>query len=126
MKPTSEQLAKLPKWAQDHIEDLTRQRDASVESLNKFCDSQTPSRFRVEDRPCTGESAGPSHKVCYIQGHTLYVEWAGIELRIDANDYGNRENEIGLSWSTADGTREVAMVPRSFNAVNLKTKENLK
>ena len=125
MKPTSDQIAKLPKWAQDHIENLSRERDSAVDTLNKFCDNQTPSRFRVEDHPCTGETAGPSHKKSYVQGHTLYVEWAGIELRIEANDYGGRTNEIGLSWSTSM-QREIALIPQSFCQVTLKTQENMK
>jgi hypothetical protein len=30
MKPTEDQIAKLPKWARDHIRTITRERDVSV------------------------------------------------------------------------------------------------
>lgn len=126
MKPTPEQIAKLPRWAQDHLNNISRERDAAIRSLNEFCDNQSPSPFYIEDHPCTGETSGPSRKRIYIQAHAITVEWAGVILNIDANDYGNRKNEIEISWSTAEGTRDVAMVPRCFNAVIIKTKENMR
>ena len=36
MTPTQEQLNKLPKWAQDHIRDIQRQRDIAVQHDLRF------------------------------------------------------------------------------------------
>lgn len=36
--PTPEQIAKLPKWAQQHIEQLTRKRDFATETLAEVLD----------------------------------------------------------------------------------------
>jgi hypothetical protein len=126
MTPTPQQIQKLPKWAQDHIEDLERQRDISIRALNEFCDNQTPSPFYVEDLVCTGEGQGPTPKRCYIQAHSVTVVWAGVEMQIDANDYGGRKNEIGIRWSVRDGGRDVAVIPASFNQILVKTKENMR
>lgn len=125
MKP--EQLVKLPKWAQDYIEKLSRERDVAIQTLNKFCDSETPSPFYIEDNPCTGESGmtGPVRKRRYIQAHAVNVEWAGITLRIDANDYGGRRNEIGIFYGTGTNC-DVALVPMSYGNASLKTKENMR
>ena len=126
MNPTPEQLAKLPRWAQDHIKDITRERDVAVRALNEYCDDQTPSPFYVDEAVCTGEQRGPSIKRRYIQAHTIKVNWAGVELVIDANGYGNRNNEIGLQWSSTNHIREVAMIPQRFQSITLKTQENLR
>jgi len=40
-KPTPEQISKLPRWAQDHIKDLARQRETALEALNSHVDNQT-------------------------------------------------------------------------------------
>lgn len=124
---TPEQLAKLPRWAQDHIKDITRERDVAVRALNEYCDDQTPSPFYVDEMVCTGEQRGPSIKRRYIQAHTIKVKWAGVDLVIDANDYGNRNNEIGLQWSTTPrGCGDVALIPKSFQSVTLKLPVNMR
>jgi methyl coenzyme M reductase subunit D len=81
-QPTPEQLAKLPKWAQEHITDLSRQRDAALNVLNEFQDSQTVSRFYYEDHVCTGEQAGPSSKRRYIQTDRVIVDYKGEEFEL--------------------------------------------
>jgi hypothetical protein len=53
--PTEEQIAKLPKWAQDHIANVERERFVSVRALNEAMDSQTKAAFYCDDYVCTGE-----------------------------------------------------------------------
>jgi len=125
MKPTPEQIAKLPKWAQDYIVNLSRERESAINSLNAFCDSETQSPFYVEESVCTGEQSGPTRKRHYIQAHAINVEWAGVHLRVDANDYGNRRSEIGLSYGTGTHS-DVALIPYSYCQATLKTKENMR
>ena len=39
------EVTKLPKWAQEHIQTIERQRDHATATLKEFLDSQTPSSF---------------------------------------------------------------------------------
>lgn len=122
-QPTPDQIAKLPKWARDHIDNLVRQRTVAVRSLNDFCDASTPSPFKINESVCTGEERGPSNKTSYVQAHTIVVEWKGVELTVSAHDYGNGSG-IKLSWSTIGHTmREVAFVPESYQSARLVAKE---
>src|SRR5262249_53047522 len=97
--PSPEQLAKLPKWAQDHITKLERQREEAIRTLNQALDTQTESSFSVVATPCTGETTGPSFKRAYVQAHSIEVRWRGVELTVDANDYGQNGKGIRLQWS---------------------------
>lgn len=120
-KPTTEQIAKLPRWVQEHIADLVSERETAVRALNEHLDSETPSPFRVQDLVCTGEEQGPSSKTRYIQAHRMEVVYKGIELTIYL-----RDNAIELGWSSEDrAVGEVAMIPYSFQQVRLKAKEQM-
>lgn len=45
MTPTPEQLAKLPKWAQDHIRNLQQKLDVAVSRHSELCDNSKPGPF---------------------------------------------------------------------------------
>jgi hypothetical protein len=125
--PTPEQIQKLPKWAQDYIQNLAREREMSVRALNEFCDNDTPSPFYFEGMVCNGETQGPSSKRRYIQANSITVVWRGIELQVDAHDYGNRGSGIGLRWSTADrAMREAAFVPESYQSARIVAREDMR
>ena len=67
-------VEKLPKWAQDYIKDLIRERENAVTILNEFQDSQTPSKVFYEERACTGEVAGtncPVTKRRYVPARSI-------------------------------------------------------
>lgn len=68
-------ITRLPKWAQEQITDLQRQRDEAIRTLNEATDSQTKSRIWVSRMPCTGETGGgPVQKLQYIQAHSVYFQ----------------------------------------------------
>lgn len=73
---------KLPRWAQDHIKDLQRERDTAVRCLNEFQDAQTASSFYVSRLECTGESQGPTEKRHYIQTDRIHFVWGGNNFEI--------------------------------------------
>ena len=124
--PTPEQIQKLPKWAQDHIQNLTRERETSVRTLNEFCDNDTPSPIYYEEMVCNGETQGPSTKRRYIQTDRIVVMWRGIELEIGAHDYGSSGPGISVQWSVAGGRfRDAAMIPESYQRVRIVSKEDL-
>ena len=119
---TESDMAKLPKWAREHIRDVNRERDIAIRALNKYVDSQTPSPFLIEELESTGEKTGPSFKVRYIQTHRIAVRYAGIYLDVKLPLRG--EKHISLQWSAEDRScRDIAMIPESFCQVRLVTKE---
>ena len=119
---TPEQIAKLPKWAQDHIKKIERERDIAVRELNEWCDSQTPSKVRIDELVVTGEERGPSHKVRYVQTERATFTHSGVELDVSVF----RDGEISLQWSAEDSHGDVAMIPESGNRVRLVSKQNMR
>jgi hypothetical protein len=117
-----DKIKRLPKWAQDHIIHLERERDVSVRKLNDFCDNQTKSPIFIDDLICTGEEKGPSKKRNYIQSKRIELEYSGVYLQIIC-----RDNCIDLNWSNGQyGSGEVAFIPVSFQAARLTSKENMR
>lgn len=78
-------VLKLPKWAQAYIEDLLREREMAIRTLNEFQDSQTPSRIYYEDHACTGEETGPTAKIKYIQSNRITFLVGKHEIDIYSN-----------------------------------------
>lgn len=103
-------IAKLPKWAQQHIKDLKRERDIAVRALNEWTDTQTPGPIFVDELVSTGEQQGPSTKRRYITGRRVSVEWLGVHL-----DVLLRDQAIDLQWSGLNSVhQDVAFIPRSY------------
>lgn len=132
MKPTPDQLSKLPKWVQEYIADLKRERDESLRSLNKWVDDQTPSPVSIPEYLCTGERSGPTEKVRYIQTDEVVFRHAGIELqvRLVGKEVGHghgHDDCIRLQWSDPKRLcNRVAFVPTSFQAAEIITKDNIR
>lgn len=53
--PTKAQVAKLPVWAQNHINRLESERDAAINKLLEFHDEQTETNVFIQDHVCIGE-----------------------------------------------------------------------
>lgn len=123
--PTVEQIAKLPKWAQEYIKDINRERDTAVKELNDYCDSQTPSPVYIDELVSTGEQQGPSSKTRYIQTPRVQFDWQGVSLTVLL-----RDDHIDLQWNGLDrgryGTSECAFIPRSYQSANLVSKANMR
>lgn len=117
-------ISKLPKWAQEHINGLQRQRDAAVKALNESLDTQTKTGIYIDSLECTGEQQGPSHKRRFIQGEVLNFAHAGILLRVSIY----QPDKIQLQWDVTDRTksRDVAMIPQHYCGVDLIAKENMR
>lgn len=119
--PTVEQIAKLPRWAQEHIRDLTRQREAAIGQLTQFTDEQTPSPIYIDEWASTGESKGPTPRKRYIQSDQVRFEYAGLRLEVSI-----KSDNIRLRWSTQGIPNDVAFIPESFCQARLTTKENMR
>ena len=121
-------VGRLPKWAQERIESMERERDTAVNALNAYTEHQTESPFYFDDFLCIGEDGagrGPTFKRVYINGtNEMTVLFKGVELTIilSPNDKG-----MSISWNNADYmSGHVAMVPKSFQQVELIAKENMR
>jgi hypothetical protein len=121
------QIAKLPKWAQDHIRDLERQREVAIKALDDALNTQTESPFYTEDFLCLGEQRGPTTRRRHFQAHRIIVEWRGIRLDVKASDYGNGQSGIGLQWTGKHHrTGDIAFIPTSYQAASLVAPEDMR
>ena len=111
-------IDKLPKWAQEHIENIERERGVAVRALNKYVDGQTPSPISVMEMECTGEGGKPSFKTRYIQGHRISINHEGVELNIIL-----RDGQIDLSWGGPSPLTDVALIPSSYQQAGLVSKK---
>jgi len=121
-------LEKLPKWAQEHIKHLEMERSTALDALNDSVNRQKPSKIYYTDVLSLGEQTGPSFKRFYIQSNQITVESAGVELTIYAsNGDSQRYPGISLQWSRAQRMSGViAAIPKSFQSMELVTKENMR
>lgn len=117
--PEPEQIAKLPKWAQEYIVSLKRERDGALRTEKEYRDTQTPSAFFEEYQ-------GPkNNEVRYIQAINLCCVWRGVRLRISAHDYGNSGHGINLQWSSEPPSGDVAFIPSSHQQARLVSREDM-
>lgn len=128
--PTPEQIAKLPRWTQDHIITLQRERDNAVQALKDFCDAETPSPIFYDDLVSDGDKIGPSVRRKYIQNRKLEILHHGVSLSIllARKDDGQRNGGIQLQW-TAEKRQmngQVAAIPTGFQMIELVAKENMR
>jgi len=112
-KPTKEMLEKLPKWAQERIRDLERERELSVRALNAFVDGQTESAIWVDDGVCSGEESGPSFKRRYIQAHQVTFRVGAQEVYISLDLRDSSELKINC------GGRTMVFQPVASNAMKI-------
>jgi hypothetical protein len=117
-------ITKLPVWAQEHIKEITRERETAIRALNKYVDSQTKAPFYIQELECTGEQQGPSSKKRYIQTNQIEVEYAGVHLSVHLRD----DAVIDLQWGTGGrlAADDVCFQPRSYQSAYLFTKENMR
>jgi len=118
--PTPEQIAKLPKWAQERMADLERRARVAETALREYFDAQTPSEFYVEEYVGVGEGSDKRAQR-YIQTYRMAVERDGVKLTILLHQ---DVKGIELQWNSTNRLmNDVAMVPLSFNKVKILAKE---
>lgn len=116
-------VSKLPKWAQEKIRSLEREKAASINALNRYLDEQTGSCFSVQELVSTGEKVGPSFKTRFVQAHKMNVRHAGLDLSISTLD----ERGIELAWTPINQSiDDVAFIPVSFQRAMLIHPDNMR
>jgi len=120
---------KQPRWVQEYIQKIERERDEAIRWSNNVHDEQTESPFRVTEMVCDGAGSGGgnhSYKTRFIQTHKMEVRHHGIALDILLR---HDDHHIDLSWGsmeegyTTRGSEEIALIPSSYQSVKLVSRE---
>lgn len=118
-------ISKLPKWAQNHVKNLQRERDTAVKALGEYVDNQTESDIYIDNLECIGEGRGPTPIRRYINGeYQVSFDHAGVSLTVSIYP----ENHIELRYGHSErylGGYDIALIPKSTGNMELKTKENM-
>jgi len=109
-------ISKLPKWAQEHITRLERQRDEAKKEREDFLNAQKPSAFYEETSHMLEQRN-------YIQTNRMTCEYDGVKLEIIAYS-GQYGPGIRLSWEGINSS-EVALIPLHHQSVRLVAKEDM-
>jgi hypothetical protein len=123
---TEEQLrakiAKAPLWIQDVANAALQERDEARAELTKHYETQKPSPVYVERY-----DAEHGKRKTFIDTDRVTIEYAGIELDIALNEYGNRDGKgIELRFCRAGMMHgQVAVVPTFSNVIELRLPENM-
>lgn len=113
-------ISKLPKWAQEHIETLQRERDEAVRSLISHSDSQIATNYSTRDHVSLGVIKGPSCITRYFDApHGIAVRVADMVCEVQAYPEGGagkgNRPYIGVRWGGPSlATRELAFIPQYF------------
>lgn len=109
-------IAKLPVWAQLHIQDLQRERDIAVRELQEYCDNSTPSNIWTEELVSDGanKNGGPTLRTRYIQANKLSIQYAGARLEILLRPGREWHDVIDLQYGRPNRINgDVMLQPRS-------------
>lgn len=106
-EPTPEQLAKLPKWAQEHIRILAMRLGERIDDLNALRQNKE-SHFYYQPEICNGPKV-------FVPAYSITCEHKGVVLEISPRQ---SSNGISLRWETSEHS-EIAFIPRSWQQANL-------
>lgn len=106
-------IARLPVWAQRHIQALGRQRDGAQKALDNFLNaSNDKSPFYTRDF-----GAGSVERKKYIKADSVFCEYNGIRMEIQPNKY-REDGRIKVFINiTHDG--EIAIIPSASNLIEI-------
>ena len=120
---TPERIAKLPRWARAHLENIERERAVAVRTLDEFTNNQTVSKCYTDCYDCTGEERGPTSRRVYFNAkQSIRVVNAGVELEVTFYE----TDSIGLRYHGEKRMDDVAIIPVCHGGVKLCTKEHLR
>lgn len=105
---TAEQLTKLPKWAQEAITSLQRQRDNAQAELKRLLDSQTKSFIYVHSRTLNLDDRS------YIQDDSVNFVIEGGEIEVFLDDGELKLMARGLNT-------QIAVIPSVTNVIRVRT-----
>ena len=107
-------LTKLPRYAQDFIQDLQRQRDVAVEKLDQFTDGQTKSRIYVHDFSCT--DSPPEFRKKYVQA-------SRIDMVLSENEEDVLQFDLKDGCVSVNGRARLSIKPCASNVIEISMEE---
>lgn len=126
-------IARLPKWAQDYIRTLERNRAEAISEVDRVLNDQVKRldhyshTFYTDDNLSLGRESGCEHKKRYFLASSVSVELDnGIHLNINPiNERGGQSGEIRLYFdlrrSKGEGfSNDVAIFPAASNSIVLR------
>lgn len=113
-----EDVAKLPKWAQERMRQLEFQRNAAIRALQEFENKQTESRVWVADHACIGETPGPSLIKNYLQTRNVTFKVGEDEISC----YLREDNILDIN-SHYDS---ISIRPQAANSIHIIGKTEAK
>jgi hypothetical protein len=122
--PTPEQLAKLPKWAQEHIQHLDKRCIIAERALLDYTNTQTPSSMFYDELVCIGDGP-PTLMRKYVQTKKMSI--IHDKVRIDVQIRAPEKAGVEISWSGANYSGdEIPMIPTSYQTVKIIPKDKLR
>lgn len=119
MTPTAEQVKKLPKWAQDYIEQLERQREAAIKAMEDAANGTTPAPFYFEDHACIRDG-GPTTVRHYVQAPWLKFDYGGLHVDFLLREHGE-DKVLDIQYGPDDRLvgGKIVLEPRSYRQLYL-------
>ncbi len=118
MEPTAEQIAKLPKWAQERIRGLERALSVSRLAMADMLDNQSPSLVWYDGYISDNPTGGPSYRRVYLQTEQITF---GVDSQRD------KTLTVAIDHDEADRylikADSMQIQPRAYNAVEIKVGE---
>ncbi len=88
IKPNSEAIARLPKWAQDYIRSIEGESEAARRTMRKIEGQQEETKIWAEYFDCHGESSGPTTAKKYIAGRTVNFKVRDQAIEVGYDNHG--------------------------------------
>lgn len=125
--PTPEQIAKLPKWAQDHINALSRDGEAFKAAALRFSDDQPKSAIYIPEY----NSAGVMKRYVPSPHDRVCIDHANVHLEVflpqERDGHRMFGPEITYNGPDIDLCRStVAVYPRGHTQLQLVHRDNVK
>ena len=118
-----DKIEKLPKWAQDHIKKIERERDAAQAVLKKAIDEQTPSPVYVDEWNVTPRVRRnvqtTSNRVCFDYKNVH------LEVFLPYDGDGQREEGIELTFGLIEGRGQAVVFPSGYGKLAIISPEKM-
>ena len=118
---TTERILGLPKWAQQYVAMLRRDRDEALKLTAETLDGETQSPVYVDEWTMDCFGMRGTKRRYFQMHHNLIIEHAGIVMRVVLRDDSltvQYEDESRMTW-------DVNMQPTSHQAFALKRIESI-
>lgn len=115
-------LAKLPKWAQDHISNLQTTLSNNLGTLKRIQNEKQVGPFIFPDS-FFQEQGGPKPIHRRVNAPIAYVEHGGLRLTIilREEDGANGKPSVEIQFSSATSNAPAVIVPSASNSISIQS-----